>query len=165
MTLDRICVSTWSFHTLFESGRMQALDFPELVADRYGVHNLEIVAPHFASTEPSYFRDFQRSLARAKSRVVNIPVDIAELWEKPSLSSPNFMEQAHAGRLYADWIERASELCVPCVRCDPGILNLDDLAPTIASYRGLVQYGRPRGVEIVVENHGSASEHPEHLAQ
>ena len=52
MMLDRLCVSTWSFHTLFETGRMQILDFPELVADRYGVHNLEIVAPHFGDADP-----------------------------------------------------------------------------------------------------------------
>ena len=51
MTLDRICISTWSFHTLFEKGRMQVLDFPELIADRYGVHHLEIVAPHFGDAE------------------------------------------------------------------------------------------------------------------
>ena len=52
MTLDRICISTWSFHTLFEKGRMQVLDFPELIADRYGVHHLEIVAPHFGDADP-----------------------------------------------------------------------------------------------------------------
>ena len=43
------------------------------------------------------------------------------------------------------------------MRCDPGLLNLNDLAPTIASYRKLVEYGRPRGVDVIVENHGSAS--------
>ena len=62
MMLDRICVSTWSFHTLFETGRMQVLDFPELVADRYGVHNLEIVAPHFGDADP---REVQARLDRA----------------------------------------------------------------------------------------------------
>ena len=46
MTLDRLCVSTWAFHTQFENGEIRLLDFPEMIADRYGVHNLEIVAPH-----------------------------------------------------------------------------------------------------------------------
>ncbi len=162
MTLDRVCVSTWSFHTLFETGRMQVLDFPELVARRYGVHNLEIVAPHFGDADP---RDVRAALERAHSRIVNIPVDIKELWETPSLSSPDPVVRARAIHLYSEWIGRAHTLGAPSVRCDPGLLNLNDPAPVIASYRELVEYGRPRGVAVIVENHGSASAHPERLAE
>jgi len=162
MNLDRVCVSTWSFHTLFETGRMQILDFPELVADRYGVRNLEIVAPHFGDAGP---RDVQARLDRTHSRIVNIPVDIQELWETPSLSSPDAAVSARAVALYSEWIDRAQDLGVHSVRCDPGLLNLNDLTPTIASYRNLVEYGRSRGVDVIVENHGSASEHPEQLAE
>jgi hypothetical protein len=57
-----------------------------MIADRYRVHNLEVVAPHFASTEPSYVRDFKSRLQRAHSRLINIPVDIDELWDQPALS-------------------------------------------------------------------------------
>jgi len=91
----RIGISTWSFHTLFPNDAakpakpLDLLEFPEMIADRYHVHNLEVIAPHFASTESSYFREFQARLKRAHSRLVNIPIDIAELWEKPSLSSPD----------------------------------------------------------------------------
>jgi hypothetical protein len=162
MNLDRICVSTWSCHTLYETGRMHVLEFPQLVADRYGVHNLEIVAPHFGDAEP---RDVQAALDRAKSRIVNIPVDIKELWETPSLSSPDPAVSGRAVSLYSAWIDRAREFGVTSVRCDPGLLNLQDLAPTIASYRKLVEYGTSRGVDVIVENHGSASEHPEQLAE
>jgi sugar phosphate isomerase/epimerase len=162
MRRDRICVSTWAFHTQFENGEIRLLDFPDMIADRYGVHNLEIVAPHFADT---HTWGFQQNLDRAKSRVVNIPIDIKELWETPSLSSPDHAVRNHAIGLYSAWIDRAHELGVPSVRCDPGLLNLDNLAPTIASYRTLVAYGAARNVEISVENHGSASAHPEQLAE
>jgi len=33
------------------------LDFPEMIADRYKVHNLEFCAPHFASTEKATSRN------------------------------------------------------------------------------------------------------------
>jgi hypothetical protein len=165
MTLDSVCLSTWSFHTLFETGRMTVLEFIELSADRYGIHNLEIVAPHFGSAEPSHFRDVQDRLRRAGSRIVNIPVDIKELWETPSLSSPDELVRRRAISLYSEWIDHARALAVGSVRCDPGLLNLDDLAPTIASYRELSAYGAPRGVDVCVENHGSASAHPEQLAE
>src|SRR5882724_13516666 len=65
----RVCVSSWSFHNLFTATHdqkappldkpLKALDFPEMIADRYHVHNLEIVSPHFESSEPSYLRELQ----------------------------------------------------------------------------------------------------------
>lgn len=173
--LARICVSSWSFHTLFPTAGKNAppiagraldlLEFPEMIADRYHVHNLEVVAPAFASTEPSYFRDFTSRLKRAHSRLVNIPVDIDELWEKPALSSMDPTEREHAISLYTKWIDRAHELGTHSVRCDPGKINTADLSPTIASYRTLVAYGRSKDVAVIVENHGTASAHPEELAQ
>jgi hypothetical protein len=96
--------------------------------------------------------------------MVNIPIDIKELWETPSLSSPDPAVRKHAIGLYSAWIDRASALGVPSVRCDPGLLRLRDLAPTIASYRTLVHYAASRRVEVSVENHGSAAAHPEQLA-
>jgi Xylose isomerase-like TIM barrel len=165
MTRERLCVSTWSFHKLFESGEMQLLQFPEMIVDRYDIHNIEVVAPHAASTKHSYFREFQEALDHAGVRVVNIPVDYAELWERPALSATDSKEREQAIALYSQWIDNAAWLGVHSVRCDPGIIDLDDLTPTIASYRALVGYAKSKGVDVLVENHGSASRHPEQLAE
>src|SRR5216683_1228674 len=99
----RVCVSSWSFHNLFTATHdqkappldkpLKALDFPEMIADRYHVHNLEIVSPHFESSEPSYLRELNVRLERAHSHLVNIPVDYDELWEKPALSAPDSKER------------------------------------------------------------------------
>jgi sugar phosphate isomerase/epimerase len=176
--LDRICVSTWSFHTLFErragaertdaadsAKPMEALDFPEMVADRYHVHNVEIVFPHFTSSEPGYVNEFKNRLKKAHSHVVNIPIDYAELWEKPALSSTDPKEREHAITLYTKGIDLAAAVGCPVVRCDPGTVNLDDPSVTIGSYKALVSYGKSKGVAIVVENHGGISRHPEVLVK
>jgi sugar phosphate isomerase/epimerase len=174
--LARICVSSWSFHTLFEPPRAQkggaapgkpmgALDFPEMIADRYGVHNLEIVLPHFASGEPAYIAEFKNRLKKAQSRLVNVPVDYDELWEKPALSSTDAAEREHAISLYRKGIDLAAALGSPMARCDPGTVNLADPSITINSYKTLVAYGKSKGVVIIVENHGGISQHPEVLAK
>jgi sugar phosphate isomerase/epimerase len=162
MTLDRICVSTWAFHEAFEKGELHILEFPEMIADQYHVHHLEVVAPHFGEADPA---ELAERLHRAASRIVNIPIDIKELWETPSLSSLNPAVRDHAIALYSAWIDRAHAMGVPSVRCDPGLLNLNDLSPTVSSYRALVEYAAARSVEVSVENHGSASAHPEQLAE
>ena len=52
---NRISISTWSLHNYFQATRakdctlpgnmLALLDFPEMIADRYKVHNLEFCAP------------------------------------------------------------------------------------------------------------------------
>jgi sugar phosphate isomerase/epimerase len=172
----RICISTWSFHNLFPptpdekaptlTGKpLNVLDFPEMIADRYRVHNLEVVAPHFASTEPSYMRDFKSRLERAHSRLINIPVDIDELWDQPALSGTD-QQRERAISLYSPWIDIAHDLGAHSVRCDPGKVNPADPSATIDSYKKLVSHGTSKDIRIIVENHGGmVSQEPEMLVK
>src|SRR5690349_20499978 len=104
MTFAQLCVSTWAFHKQFETRAIRLIDFPEMISDTYHVHNLEIVAPHFGDTDPA---ELQARLRRTKSRMVNTPVDIKELWETPSLSSPDSAVRDRAISIYSAWIDRA----------------------------------------------------------
>ena len=97
---DRIGVSSWSFDPLFRQNKdhpsaapMDVRDFPEMIADRYHVHNVEIVLPHFRGAEPSLVRDFKARLEKAHSRLVHMPLDFAELWDKPAISSTDAQER------------------------------------------------------------------------
>jgi sugar phosphate isomerase/epimerase len=166
----RIAVSSWSFHTFFEpdktnSGkeRWDPRDFPEMIADRYGVHNVEMVLPHLGPIEPSLVREFKARLAKARSRLVNMPLDYGELWNTASISSTDAAERAHAIALYKKGIDAAAALECPCVRADPGKVNLNDPSLTIDSYKELAAYARGKGITLVVENHGDIARNPEIL--
>ena len=171
--LQRVGVSTWSFHTFFERDRndpdktlMDVRDFPEMIADRYHVHNVEVVLPHFGVVEPSLIRDFKGRLEKAHSRLVHMPLDFGELWEKPAISSTDPKERDAAIGLYKKGIDAAAALGCPLVRCDPGRVNLDDPSLTIDSYKQLAAYAGSKGIKVVVENHyGSTSENPEALVR
>ena len=166
----RIAVSTWSFHTFFERDRSDpgkmlwdVRDFPDMIADRYKVHNVEIVLPHLYGADPALLRDVKSRLAKAHSRVVNMPLDYGELWNTPSISSVDRTEREHALHLYRKGIDVAAELSSPSVRADPGQVNLQDPSITIESYRQLGSYARGKGISLVVENHGDIARHPETL--
>jgi Xylose isomerase-like TIM barrel len=174
--LDRVCVSSWSFRNSFESTResgapepiekLVLLDFPQIIADRYKVHNLEFVAPHFATLEPAYLNELRWNLAGAHSRVVNIPVDIKELQEGGGLSDSDPVIRTAALEGSKKWIDIARQIGARSVRCDPGGMDLANLTTTIDSYRRLAVYGRSKGVAVLIENHGEiGSAHPEALAQ
>src|SRR6202007_762502 len=59
----------------------------------------------------------------------------------------------------------AAELGSECIRCDPGILNLEDPSKTVDSYKKLVARGRSRNIGVIVENHGKASAFPDELVE
>lgn len=170
----RIGISTWSFHNFFSSTRddnappagkpWDVLDYPEMIADRYHIHQMEIVAPHFASIEPSYIREVKSRLGRAHSHLVNIPVDIPELDMGAGLSDPDAKLTEKMITACKKWIDVAHDLGAKSVRCDPGKINTADLKPTVASYKALAAYGAPKGIFVIIENHGGVgSEHPEEL--
>jgi len=171
---NRIGISTWSFHNFFQSTRekefaltgsmLALLDFPEMIADRYKVHNLEFVAPHFTSKELTYIRELKLKLQAAHSRLVNIPVDIPEIWNEGGLSDADERVRNAAINASQNWIDTAKLLGAVSVRCDPGRMNAEDLAPTIDSYKKLAAYGKSKGIAVIIENHGGVgSEHPEEL--
>jgi sugar phosphate isomerase/epimerase len=173
---DRIGISTWSFHNLFTPTRekdapplsgkpLDARDFPDMIADRYHVHQMEIVAPHI-SMEPSYVKDLKGRLEKAHSHLVNIPVDIKELWTAGGLSDTDPKVREKAISACTKWIDIAHDLGARSVRCDPGKINPQDLSPTISSYRALGSYGASKGISVIIENHGGVgSEHPEELVE
>jgi len=173
---ERISISTWSLHNYFQATRekeftmpgdmLALLDFPEMIADRYKVHNLEYCAPHFASTEKTYLQEIKNRLVRAHSRVVNMPVDIDELWTGGGLSDTDNHVREAAVNGSKTWIDVAAAIGSKSVRCDPGKINPEDFSPTIDSYKSLAAYGRPKGVHVIIENHGGVgSEHPEELVR
>ncbi len=172
----RISVSTWSLHNYFQSTRekdfnlpgpmLALLDFPEMVADKYKVHQMEFCAPHFASTEPAYLQELKSRLVRAHSHVVNIPVDIEEISTKGGLSDPDKKIRDNAINASKKWIDIAHTIGSKAVRCDPGKMDANNLEPTVESYKALATYGRSKGIHVIIENHGGVgSEHPEELVK
>jgi len=174
--MARIGISTWSFHNFFSTTRddnapaisgppWDARDFPDMIADHYHVHEMEIVAPHI-STQASYIRDLKARLERAHSHLVNIPVDIHELEQGAGLSDRDAKLRDKIIAACTKWIDVAHELGARSVRCDPGKINTADLGPTVDSYKALASYGASKGIFVIIENHGGVgSEHPEELVE
>lgn len=172
----RIAVSSYPFYNQFAATRdkslpalekpLDLLDFPELIADRFHLHNLEILSPHFESQSPSYAKEVNLRLKRAHSQIVNIPIDVSELWNQAGLSAADPKTRNRAISLYGPWFEFAHSVGARSVRCDPGKINPGDLEPTLASYRTLAANAETKGLYVLIENHfGVGSEHPEELVR
>ena len=172
----RIGVSSWSFHRFFPTAQTKGaippgqalalLDFPAMIAERYKVHNLEFASLHFASVEPAYITELRNQIARAHAHLVNIPVDIDELWTQGGLSDPGPAIRNAAIAGVERWIDIAHTLRARSVRADPGKFNPQNPAPAVESYRQLVAYARSRRICLLIENHaGIGYTYPEELAK
>src|SRR5688500_5217425 len=65
--LDRIGIMGWGFDRVLKKvddpnnpvRTLDVMDIPQMFADRYGVHKVEMQHAHFESTEPGYFNEFR----------------------------------------------------------------------------------------------------------
>lgn len=174
--LERIAISTWSFHNYFRGTRaknfnlpgpmMALLDFPDTIIDRYKVRHFEFCATHFASTEPAYLLEVKYALIRTRSTLVNIPVDIEECGPQGTFSDPDRETRMAALDAVKQWVDIAHMLGARSVCFDPGKVDLEDLAPTVDSYRTIASYALAKGVHTLVENHdGLGTNHPEDMVK
>ena len=55
------------------------LDIGQMYADRFGVHNVEMQHAHIPSTEESWLKEFRRRLAKTKSQITQINIEIGAI--------------------------------------------------------------------------------------
>ncbi len=124
------------------------LDFAQMVADRFGVHNLELQHSHFISTENAYLKDFRDRVAKAKSQILQIDTE----FQGSNASAAGFSARAQAIDLAKTWIDHAEALGCPRVMVNPGSLAPDVRANAIEALKILAEYGKARKVTVTVEN-------------
>jgi len=168
--LDRISLLTNDFEGLLPEVwgdwneqpaplKMTMLDLPEEVADRLHIHNLEVCNINLLSMEPSYIGEFKERMRRAKSKAVDLIVELdppATAYKGYiSVCSPNPEIRAHAIGETKKWIDIAAVLGSPSIMPDQGVRYLPkDLTSCIEGLKALVDYGKPKGVAVILEPRG-----------
>jgi len=170
--LDRLTVLTWSFRDAFANTRtkdgwvpekyLNILDYPEMIADKYRVHHVEVQSMYLLS-DASFIAEFKRRLKKAKSKLVNICVEPGADITK-TIGSPDEKARSHAIDIYAGWIDYAAGIGSPNLMINQGALY-EDVNPLIDSGRKLVAHGESKKVVVSVEPRGISGQHPEILAK
>ncbi len=135
--------------------KLDMMDLPDAVADRLHLHNLEVCNINLLSMDPSYIGEFKKRLHKAKSRVVDLVVEL----DPPatayrgyvSVCSPHHEIRVHAIEETKKWIDIAAVLGSPSIMPDQGVHYLpEDLTPCIEGLKALVNYGKPKGVAVIL---------------
>ena len=135
---------------------LDIMDFPQMLAERYGIHNVEVQQFHFLSMEAAYFEKFLGRLKKAKSRVVDMPLELDPSGYSGTISpcSPDPQIRSHAIELTKQWIDRAAMIECPSVMVNQGKTFGDNLTPAIDALKILRDYGKSKNVAIIMEDRG-----------
>src|SRR5260370_466344 len=161
---DRLAVASYSFREFIDTprnrsrtqqGLIDLKDFLALVAKRYNVRNVELLAQHFRSTEPAYLDEFGSAVQSAGSHVVNIPAGIGA-----SVYDPDAAKRATAVENAKKWIDVAVAMDCPSVRVHvQGARDAAGDAGLAAQTLGKVaEYGASKSVVVNLENDDLVSE-------
>jgi sugar phosphate isomerase/epimerase len=156
---ERLAVASWSFrdHLDITENRakskhgplMDLKQFPAMVADRYKIHNVEILGQHMPSTTPAYLKELRAAVQKAGSRVVDLPAG-----GEASPYDPDAKKRAAAIEDGKKWIDVAVALDCPSVRLN--IAGVKGVAPDVAlTAQGLgavAHYGAAKNVVVNLEN-------------
>ena len=108
----RLAVTSYPFRAYLESPTnhernrqqpgMDLKDFPGMIAQRFGVHNINPLADHFASTEPAYLDAFRSAVEKAGSHMADLGLAGRKFWD------PDAAQRAEAVSYGKRWIDIAT---------------------------------------------------------
>lgn len=163
--LNRVAVMTSFFGTRMPDVRdhghpavtkdLNLLDFPEMMADHFGIHNVEVQQMYFpVVTEASYLNEFKGRLQKAKSRVSNICLEFDDSGTPGIISvcSPDAKIRAEAIAKTKEWIDHAAVLGSPNVMVNQSPLKDGKTDYVVESLKTIGQYAKSKGLVVTVEN-------------
>jgi sugar phosphate isomerase/epimerase len=156
---ERIGVTTWQFRMYIDSPGnrwrdpklpgMALKDFPAVVAEKFGLHNVELLSYHFPSTDAAYLRELRSAVEKAGSHVINIPID-----GRASFYDPSALKRQEAIAYGKKWIDIAVAIGSPSVRLHiEGVKGIaPDAGRAAESLKQVAAYGAQRNIQVNLEN-------------
>jgi hypothetical protein len=129
---------------------LEVFDIAQMVADVYGVHNVEFQHSHIPSTESVYLRDLRAHIEKSKSRMQQINLEIAPMF----VSAMDPILRLQCIDLTRRWVDHAVVLNCPKVMVNQGSPSQENKEVMIAALKTVGDYARSKGVKISMETRG-----------
>jgi len=162
--LRRVAIMSLCFNSILKNPAqpdnpartLDIMDLGQMLADKYGVHNVEMQHAHFPSTEPAYLKDFRDRLAKTKSQVTNINLEFGP--QNISAADPALRQQALDRT--KQWIDYAVALGSPRIMVNQGAPTQENKDVAIATLKAMGDYCKSRNVMVAMENRGGGGTPP-----
>jgi sugar phosphate isomerase/epimerase len=156
--MARMAIMAYSFSSILKypggptaaERTLDIRDLPQMFADKYKVHNVEMQHNYFESTETAFLKDFVALLAKSKSKVSNINLELGNM----SIAATTPALRAQAADLTKAWIDHAIVLGSPRVMINQGRLTQENKATAIETLQRMTAYGKSKNIMVGAEPRG-----------
>jgi L-ribulose-5-phosphate 3-epimerase len=151
-----ISLAQWSLIEEWRAGKWKTLDFPRIAREDFGLNGVEFVNTLFEVPTENYLRQLRNSAASHDVTMVLIMID-----DEGDGCFPDKKGQREFGLFHRKWVDIAHYLGCQAIRTNcrgPENANKSEALDWAAdSYHPLLDYARPAGIRILIENHGGVS--------
>jgi sugar phosphate isomerase/epimerase len=166
----KISLALWSLHKAIGAKKVDMLDVPKMARQDYDIEGLELVSTLLASTETSYLDTLAKNAADNNVKLLLIMVDgqgeiAADDESKRQAAVDNHKKWIDIGKHFGCHSIRMNWAGIPEeARKDPALLKAV-IDRSVPGFRALADYGDKQGLNVIIENHGGVSSHPEAVVQ
>jgi sugar phosphate isomerase/epimerase len=159
----RISLAEWSLHRALGGGMLDHLEFPVKAKRDFGITAVEYVSTFFGQLEqdPKYLAELKRITDYHGITSVLIMVD-----GEGDLGAATPEERQKTVEKHMKWVDAAKFLGCHSIRVNAGGPGDPDTlaANVVHGLQMLCDYGKTRGINIIVENHGGNSSNGQWLS-
>ncbi|GAC1706004.1 MAG: sugar phosphate isomerase/epimerase [Flavisolibacter sp.] len=159
-----VSLAQWALVEEIRAGKWTTLDFPRVAKEEFGLEGIEFVNTLFEVPTEGYLKQLKKNAADHGVTMVLIMIDDEGDGCAPTKEGRKEFEIFHR-----KWVDIAAYLGCKALRTNcRGPENADKnqaLNWAFESYTMLLEYARPSGIQILIENHGGFSNDPDWMVQ
>ncbi len=141
-------------------GKLRLLDLPKIMRDDLDLKVLDLMTATIPSWEPDYLDELKGQATEAGCVITNLKMNQKDL----DMASPDADTRKRSLDEYRRSIDAAQRLGCRWVRPLPGAKRPDSKLYA-AAYRELIEYAKPRGIELLIENNAWMQDDPDTIPQ
>ncbi|HEV2354158.1 MAG TPA: TIM barrel protein [Puia sp.] len=153
---DDISLAQWSLIDEYRTGKLRTLDFPRTARQDFGLNGIELVNTLLEVPTEAYLKQLKQNAEYHGVSIVLLMVD-----DEGDGCSATKEGRREFVTFHRKWVDIAQYLGCQAIRTNcrglhatDGIAALDWAAE---SYHPLLEYAKPAGIKILIENHGGVS--------
>jgi hypothetical protein len=153
---DDISLAQWSLIDEWRAGKWKTLDFPRLTREDFDLGGIELVNTLLEVPTETWLKQLKANAAAHKIDIVLIMID-----DEGDGCAPTKEGRKEFARFHRKWVDIAAYLGCHAIRTNcRGPQEVDKkeaLNWAAESYHMLLDYAKPAGIDILIENHGGVS--------
>jgi len=163
-TPNGVSLAAWSFSGSFRQGKWKLMDMPRILRNQLKIEALEHVNQFFENPMFSYLTKLKKAFSDEGVRSTILMVD-----GEGNTAGFEKAERKQAAVNHRKWIDIAEYMGCTSVRinvyggAEDWKQDKDLVDRAAETIQMMLDYARPSGLDIIVENHGRASSDPEIL--